>query len=291
MQYFIMGATGYIGSYLFQAFQKDGAFVIGTSRKYSDKDNMVFYDIEKDTINNIRTDTYEDKKIAIVCIGETNIDKCYTDYEKAYNINVIKTQKLIQELSDKNFRIIYFSSDCVFDGRKGGYTEESQTNALNKYGMMKVELEHYLLDEIPDACILRIPKIVSALREKQNILEMWMDSIKNRVVTCIKGNRMSFLYMDDIYHVCRIVAEQELHGLYNIAGDSAYSRAELARKFYNKLGILENITIQEWDLEQFSFKDIRPLNISMSNQKFKRETGYQFTDMDTVIESYINHLP
>lgn len=81
MQYFIMGATGYIGSYLFQAFQKDGAFVIGTSRKYSDKDNMVFYDIEKDTINNIRTDTYEDKKLQSYVL------------EKLILINVIQITK------------------------------------------------------------------------------------------------------------------------------------------------------------------------------------------------------
>lgn len=70
--------------------------------------------------------------------------------------------------------------------------------------------------------------------------------------------------------------------------EDSYTRAELAKIFYDKLGAVVNI--QECEIEEFAFKDVRPLNISMSNLKFKKETGYQFADMDSVIEMYINNI-
>lgn len=49
------------------------------------------------------------------------------------------------------------------------------------------------------------------------------------------------------------------------------------------------ILIQEYDLKDFLFKDSRPLNIGMSNLKFKKETQYQFQTMDSLIEMYADY--
>ena len=206
----------------------------------------------------------------------------------AYDINVRQTKKLIHQLSQEGIRSIFFSSDSVFDGESGNYTEESLTHALNQYGKMKAEMEQYLLMDEPNTCILRIPKVVNITKEKQNIFAEWTEKIKIGTNRCIKGNKISFTYIKDIFHACLIAAEKPLYGLYNIAGDNSYTRAELAKIFYDKLGAVVNI--QECEIEEFAFKDVRPLDISMSNLKFKKETGYQFADMDSVIEMYINNI-
>ena len=154
---------------------------------------------------------------------------------------------------------------------------------------MKAEMERYLLINEPKTCILRIPKVVSIHKAKQNLLTEWTEQISNGYIRCIRGNKMSFVYIDDIYQACLLVASQKMHGIYNIAGDIAYSRAELARRFFDKLGITE-VEIRECDLDEFSFKDYRPLNLGMSNLKFKTETKYQFTDMDFVLDKYIEDV-
>ena len=228
-------------------------------------------------------------RIAIICIAESNINCCYENYDNSYSINVTQTKRLIHELSLKGFRVIFFSSDQVFDGKQGNYTEGSERHPLNKYGMMKSEIEEYLLANEPEVCILRIPKVVSALRKKQNVLSEWTDKIEEGSIRCIKGNRMSFVSMEDIYQVCRLVAERGLSGLYNIAGDKTYSRAELAHNFYDKLGV-NKVEIIECNIEEFHFKEKRPLNLSMSSAKFKTETGYIFESMNSVIDRYIENL-
>lgn len=287
MQYVIFGANGYIGSYLYRRLVDDNYCVFGTSRNKHEENTIVFYDIQKSTINHIleKMDNSEDRT-AIICIAEPKIDSCFENYKQAYDINVIKTKELIYQLSQEGVRSIYFSTDNVFDGTEGNYTEESPTNPINKYGMMKAEMEKYILEKEPSTCILRISKVVSTYQTKQNIFTEWMNQIETGIVRCIRGNYLSFISIEDIYQACLIAANKKLYGLYNIVGDEKYSRAELARKFFNVVGA-RDIVIKEDELDKFVFKDGRPLNISMSNLKFKTETGYQFMSMDEVIKKFI----
>ncbi len=287
MKYMVIGATGYIGSYLFTQLKKDGHDVIGTSRRRHTMNGFTYYDIRNSDIRDITSELSGENVTAIICVAEASIDRCYEDYESSYDINVRQTKKLIRTLSQEGIQSIFFSSDSVFDGTKGNYTEESPANACNQYGKMKAEMEQYLLANESDSCILRIPKTVNITKEKQNILTQWAEEMKTGTIRCIKGNKMSFIYMKDIYQACLTASKRPLHGLYHIAGDQAYTRAELAKKFCDKLGV--SVLIQECPAEEFAFKDIRPLDISMSNLKWKKETGCQFIDMDSVIEAYVGN--
>lgn len=287
MQYLVLGADGYIGSYIYQQFVMNAFDVIGTSRRHRTENRLIHYDILQNNIHYVLAGISAAQKIAIICIAESSIDRCFENYKSAYNINVTATKQLIHELSEEGYKTIYFSSDNVFDGISGHYTEKSPLCPINKYGMMKAEMEQHILEYEPNACILRIPKVVSTIREKPNIFAEWESQRETGNIRCIRGNRMSFVCIDDIYHACLLAVERMLVGLYNICGNEAYSRAELARKFCDKMGDTRT-KICECDIEKFSFKDKRPLNLEMNNKKFKDATGYQFIEIDEVIKQYFN---
>ena len=103
MQYFVFGATGYIGSYIYHQLVKDGLNVIGTSRRTDSAGNLVFYEIQKNNIEGILAKVNGCKKTAIICIAEPNIDRCYENYDDAYEINVTGTKRLIQSLEAEEF--------------------------------------------------------------------------------------------------------------------------------------------------------------------------------------------
>lgn len=285
MQYVVFGADGYIGSYLFSKLNSDNKNVVGTSRRKK-LEGKIYFDIRSRESFHFIERIKDEEKTAIICIAEPGIDKCFEEYEFTYNINVIKTRELIQMLRENNFHVIFFSTDNVFDGKEGKYTEGSPTHALNRYGQMKEEMEGYLLTDKEDICIFRIPKVVAAYRDRHNIFSEWERQATTGIIRCIKDNRISFVCIEDVYNACVLAAERKMHGLYHIVGERDYSREELAKKFFDKCGVAD-IKIIEANLEDFQFKDCRPLNISMSNLKFKQETGYQFMAMDTVIERYI----
>ena len=227
--------------------------------------------------------------LAVICIGQTSFDRCADAFARAHAVNVDCMKKLICGLAARNIRVIYISSDNVFDGEKGNYTELDQTTPIGKYGMMKKEMECYILDHFPQMCILRIAKPISERPAKRNLLTEWEHKKKEgKEIVCIKNNIMSFIAIRDLFEICLLAGDKELQGLYNIAGDKAYSRLELATKFFQYLG--EDMQIRESELEEFGFKDIRPLNTSMSNQKFKLDTGFKFTPIEEIIKAYVEGI-
>ncbi len=287
MQYVIFGASGYIGSYLYQRLKEEGKKVLGT-KSSGVGSSFISFDILTDSVLTVTSQVKDDKKTAIVCIARPNINDCYENYDDAYAINVTKTKELIQTLTEMGYYVIFFSTDNVFDGKKGNYTEEDETNAINKYGMMKAEMEKFLSASEPEVCIFRISKAVGTGTETKNILSELDEMARGGIVRCIKGNRLSFTAMEDIYQACLIASREKLRGIYNIAGDEAFSRAELAGKFFCRMKN-DSVSIIECGLEEFNLNDGRPLDISMSNLKFKQKTGYQFISMDTVIDRYMKN--
>lgn len=289
MHYLVLGANGYIGSYLYMRLLMDGNEVTGTRHIHNGNKNCFYFDILKNDLSDIIVKMEGKEKVAIICIAQANIDWCFENYEMAYEINVNRTINLIHSLRENGFYIICFSTDNVFDGKEGNYSEYSKTHGINRYGIMKEELEQFILKKnFQEVCILRISKVVSSKQEKQNIFFEWERQKETGLIRCIKGNKLSFVSIEDIYQACLILSKKRLGGLFNIVGDRAYSRAELAKKFCQKSGY-DKVKIEECGVGEFSFKDNRPLNISMSNLKFKKETGYMFTSMDQVIEEYLEN--
>lgn len=285
VNYLVLGANGYIGSYLYTRMITDKLKVIGTGHCRKGAETLVDFDILNDSVCNI-TKLLSDKKTAIICIAQTNIDKCKENYDLSRQINVIFTAKIIETLIQENFHVIYFSTDNVFDGGKGNYTEYDKTNAINQYGKMKAEMEFFLSEKYPEVCIFRLPKVLGIEKEKQNLLTDLENKLSEREIRCIKGTKMSIVAKEDIYRACLIAAEKKLHGLYNLSSGEIYSRKELTERFFDCMKIHDK-KIVELELEEFGFKDMRPLNVSLDNSKFRREIGYEFESYDTIVEKYI----
>lgn len=287
MDFLIIGANSYIGEYIYARMKEESVSVVGTGHVNRCVKDFLKYDILTDDIGEVIDKLEEKPQTAIICIAATSLDGCLEDYETAYDINVVKMKILIQKLLENNIQVIYFSSDNVFDGTKGGYVETDKTNAIGKYGMMKEELDHFLFENMPEVCVLRISKPISVQKSPRNLLTEWLDKYeKGEVIRLIKDNIISFISMEDIYQICLLASRNLMHGLYHISGDVPMTRKELLVVLFESAGLCVP-EIEEWELGKFGFKDIRPLNVSMSNAKFKMETGYQFTPMKKVVAGYL----
>jgi dTDP-4-dehydrorhamnose reductase len=193
---------------------------------------------------------------------------------------------MVGTLAEENYHVIYFSTDNVFDGMKGNYSEKDTTNAINEYGKMKEEMEHFLRDKYPEVCIFRLPKVLSAEREIKNMLADWEQRRFDNEIRCIKGMRMSVVAKDDLYQACLIAAERKMQGIYHLSSGEIYSRKELAAIFFERLGV-GGRNIVELDINEFGFQDKRPLDIGLDNSKFRKETGFFFKTYAAMVEQYL----
>lgn len=287
MQYLVIGANGYVGSYLYRRMKADGFDVIGTGHCREGEKELVYFDIREDSFSDITRLVRGEEKTAIICTAQAELDQCRTEYERSRQVNVLAVEKMVRRLVKERFHVIYFSSDNVFDGTKGNYTEQDETNPINAYGKMKEEVEHFMADTYPEVCVFRMPRVVGTEVERRNLLTDLESKLKIGEAKCIKGNRMSLIAKEDIYQACIIASQKKLQGLYNLSNGEAYSRKELAQKFYTAMEV-DHINIVEWDLEQFGFQDKRPLNTSLNNTKFREITGYEFLTYDLLINRYLS---
>lgn len=289
MQYLILGADGYIGSYFYKKMTENGLSVIGTSRKKQNKE-LIYFDLINKDIDRVINAVTEQEKTAIFCIAESNIDRCFVNYKDAYHINVVLTKMVINALINNGFYVIFFSSDNVFNGICGNYTESSKTDPVNAYGKMKREVEDYLIENWPEVCILRLAKVLSLKKERQNLLFDWENKIKQQEISCIRGNVLSVVYIEDVYRACIISSQKKWGGVFHIAGNQAYDRKELAKRFCDIAGA-KDIKITEYEIEHFSFKDMgRPFNVSMSNHKFVEKAGFEFTPAEKIFQKYAESM-
>ena len=285
--YLILGATGLIGSYLYEKLKLHGETVFGTSRKTKVTSSYIKFDVMTDSIQALLA-LIEGNIKAVVCLGETNINACFEKYSEAYEINVEKTKQILSALAERGAHIIYFSTDNVFDGENGCYTEADNPRPVNQYGRMKLEIEQFMLKNLPESCIFRLPKVISVESRVKNLFSEMEAGYARGEISCIKGNRRSHVYINDVYDACRLAWSKGLRGLYHIADDRPYTRLELAIQF---LGMMEKdvSAVHEHDLSWFHLKDGYPLDVSLCNQKFKNETDYSFSDMATIMRKYIDN--
>lgn len=290
MNILVVGASGYIGEYIFNKYAASGDNVKALSRRElsgaAENDVKIFDMKNIDNIKPVLSEFFQvekNKKIkstkhAIICAAQTSIDRCKNDKKAAYDINVIFTKKLLLCLKECGYHVIFCSSDNVFDGKSGNYSEKDSANPVNEYGKMKLEIERHIQEKYPEFCIVRLPKVIGRAGHKKDMLQEWENmAAAGKEIFCIRDNFFSPVHIEDVSKCFKIIMEREISGIYHVCGDKRYSRIELCKKFLAKIGL--NAIITEKNLEDFNFADNRPLDTSMLNNKFCGETGYKFADL------------
>ena len=117
--------------------------------------NGIFFDIKYKLFKQLDFKKYDN---IIILSSITNPKICQENKNLSNNINVNYTKNLIDECINNNKKIIFFSSDYVFDGNKGNYSENDKPNPINLYGEQKLKIENYLKSQTKNYTILRISK-------------------------------------------------------------------------------------------------------------------------------------
>lgn len=282
----IIGSSGFIGGYLFREAKRRNIEVIGTYNNNSINKDYIKFDLERDNLYDLQPliDNIENK-VAIICSAISNIDKCFERKQQTININVNFTIHLIEQLVQSNYKIIYLSTDNVFDGNKGNYNELDFINPINIYGFTKSKVEEYLSNNVYNSCILRLSKVVSSYKDKSNIFYNWYNNImSNETIYCIKDNIMSVVDIDDVVKIIFEVINNDLRGIYNISTGEFFERIELLSKFLRVTNL--NTNIVERKLEEFNFKDNRPLKTYMNNKKILNCSDIKFNVVDNIIRIF-----
>lgn len=290
MKFLIVGASGFIGSHTLRYIHSLGYEVVGTTTS-SQQSNLVSFDLcsdrIKDRISLFQTD---EPVFGIICSAFSRIDRCLLEKEKSLEINVKNTCRLLDDFKHLGIKPIFLSSDHVYDGTLGYYSEVDSPSPINEYGKQKLIVENYLKEIfLEDFLVFRLSKIFGDNPKEAHPLSDWYQKIKaKQPIVCIQSQIFSPTFVEDVAKGIVLSCQRNLSGIYHLANPQFFPREELARQFARFLG--QEVEVVSKAQEEFGFADKRPEKTYLDSTRFSRETGMSFTSMREVFEAFVQNL-
>lgn len=235
----ITGASGFLGwnlfHYLGNRFRVIGTY--GSHRPDPAVGEFCRLDIRRENeIRQVLDSLRPDAVIHTAAITSPAV--CLENKQDAWETNVEGTAAIARASERLNCRLISMSTDRVFDGRKGDYTEEDQPNPLGFYGKTKVEAEKQIRELCPTAVILRLPLLYGPPSPYyQSFVSPMIESFrKHKPLGLFTDQFRTPLYVEDAAKAIEtILSLTDITGLFHLGGPERISRAdfgyEMARIF------------------------------------------------------------
>ncbi len=166
------------------------------------------------------------------CAALTNLDFCEEHPEEAERTNVLMTRRVAIAAARAGARLVHISTDGVFDGETGGYTEVSPTSPINVYGRTKLAGERAVMDILKDALIVRTNIYGwNAQSGKLSLAEWILDRLERGLR--VPGFHDAFftpILVDHLGEFLLDMMAQRLTGIYHVAGSQAISKRDFATR-------------------------------------------------------------
>jgi dTDP-4-dehydrorhamnose reductase len=277
MKLLITGASGLYGSKLAEKATKKGYQVYSMHSQHpASHGTPIQIDITDKT--KIETETKKINPDVIVHAATmTDVDKCELNKELAWKINVEGTKTIIQAAKQTNAFLLYISTDYVFDGSKGCYTETDLPSPLSYYAYTKLKAEEYVKDTVAEYCVARPSVIYGAQPAAGKVnFALWL-------LNKLQNNESANVFVDqwnsptlntNLADMTLEIAERKLTGTYHLSGATRVSRYDYAKALAKTFNLDESL-LHPTEMKDFSFLAKRPqdssLNTTKANQILKNK--------------------
>ncbi|MCD6434608.1 MAG: dTDP-4-dehydrorhamnose reductase [Candidatus Diapherotrites archaeon] len=208
-------------------------------------------------------------KIVFLTAALSNVDYCEQHSNEAFEVNVNGTRNVVELCKKFNAKLIFFSTDYVFDGLHGNYAEEDRPNPINVYGRTKLEAEKIIFDYLDSAIVLRISTLYgyNSKDDKMHFLKWLLAALtKGQIVKVVTDQITCPTLIDDVATACLKLIEKQQQGLFHCTGSKAISRYEFAMLAAEKFGLDTNL-IKKAKMQDMDWVAKRPKNSSLNINK------------------------
>jgi len=213
----------------------------------------------------------------IHCAALTDVDYCEKFRDDAYKVNVLGTKNIVDFCAENNTRLIFVSTDFVFDGVKGNYTEEDEPNPISYYGYTKLMGEKEA-KKLENCVIARTSVIYGA--NKNNFVLWDINELKNgKKIRIVDDQFNSPTLNTNLAEALIKFAKNDLRGIYHCAGSERISRYDFAIKIANTFNLDKSLIkkISSAELNQLAK---RPKDSSLVIKKAEHDLNFKFFNIN-----------
>jgi dTDP-4-dehydrorhamnose reductase len=216
--------------------------------------------------------------VVIHCAALANLEACETQPELAWRINAGVPGELAAATAQAGIKLVHISTDAVFDGQRGNYTEEDTPNPLGVYARSKLAGEQAVTQANPQAIIARVNFYGWSLNGTRSLAEFFYRNLsagKN-----VKGFMDIFFCPLLVNHLAGLLlemVEKDLHGLYHVVSAEHLSKYEFGCRIA-RLFELDEKLIAPVSWKTGGLQAQRSPNLTMNTAKLARDLGTRLPD-------------
>jgi dTDP-4-dehydrorhamnose reductase len=291
MKILIVGASGLVGSNCQAYFTQFAEYAVqGTHLSYSTPASVYFNSCDlTDPKNTELADFAPD--VIVHCGALTFVDYCESNQAESYLKTVTSTANLLALASQHRARFVYLSTDYIFDGQQGPYTETQPVNPICTYGAHKLAAERLVADSGLPHLILRITNVYGdELRGKNFVARMLSQMTAQETInlTLPTDQYATPINALDVAKALKLLLDANKQGVYHLGSTDYMNRYQLADRVVRKFAYAA-ATLTQTTTAALAQPAPRPLNGGLLAHKFLSEfPDFRFSNIDDYLTTKIH---
>lgn len=224
--------------------------------------------------------------VVLHCAAMANLEACEADPDLAKRVNTFLPGEIANVCNKHGIRMIHISTDAIFDGSRGNYTESDIPNPINTYARTKLEGEIEVLKANPDALVTRVNFYGWSAAGNRSLAENFVHKLKtgSQVMgfTDVQFCPMNVL---DLAEILVEANEKQLSGLYHLVGPETMSKYQFALKIAEKFSFDPSL-IRPVSVKDSGLGAARSPNLSLSTDKVRRALGHDMPSFDSGLQKF-----
>ena len=223
--------------------------------------------------------TFHNPDVVIHAAAMTNVDECELNPSACRIQNVDATANVVKACEQINAHLIHLSTDFIFDGKDGPYSENGVPNPISIYGQSKLDAEYIVQKATCSWAIARTVLVygISPGLSRTNII-LWVKSSleQGKQIQVVDDQFRTPTLAEDLAKGCILIAEKKATGIFNISGKELLTPYQMALKTAAYFKLDENLIVRA--------------SATTFTQPAKRppRTGFDISKAEQILE-YIPH--
>jgi len=275
----VTGVNGQLGYDVVKRLDELGIDAIGVDRNDFDISDM---EQTKKYILNLKPD------VIVHCAAYTSVDKAEDEKEKCYIINVEGTKNIAEVCKLIDAKMVYVSTDYVFDGKGNEpQSEEKQPAPVNYYGYTKAQGEQIVKSTIEKHFIIRTSWLYG--KNGSNFVKTMLKLAKEKNEIRVVNDQIGApTYSRDLAILICDMIQTNKYGIYHCANEGFCSWYDFACEIFKKAGI--NLKVNPISSAEYPSRAKRPLNSRLSKGNLDKNGFKRLPRWEDALERYLLEL-
>ena len=286
----IIGGSGLLGSTLIQY----------ALNKYQIHTTYNKNEISFDSITSTKIELLDDRlkiinliqdlkpDIIVHTAAHPNVDICEKNPKVADMLHIDISKDIAMVCKEVNSKLIYISTDAVFEGQLNKkYVESDKPNPINYYGKTKLEAEKIILGMDSKNVVLRT-SVIYGWHKRSRFTNWILETLKEKKsIDPFIDQYNTPTLVDDIAKSILLIITLGISGLYHATGKTCINRYDFAVELANSFGYDKNLIKPITSLEKKQDAP-RPISTCLDSSKLEGMMNYQFLDIKSGISFILN---